>query len=67
MGEDHNEPALASSDGRNSLFTAVLGLALLVKLTVVGAGVFTGYYTVAVLSLALAGGVVIWGYVARRA
>ncbi|WP_254526059.1 hypothetical protein [Natrinema caseinilyticum] len=63
MGDDGGAHSSMPIGGRNTLFALVLGLTLLVKLTVVGVGVFTGYYTVAVLALALAGGVVIWGVV----
>jgi len=67
MVEDKSTHSSMPIGGRNSLLALVLGLALLVKLTVVGVGVFTGYYTVAVLALALAGGVVIWGVVILHA
>lgn len=51
---------------RSLLFGLLLVLALLVKLTVVAVGVFTGYYTLAVLSLAGGGGLVIWGLAVHR-
>lgn len=66
MAEDSDSATARPVLGRSSRFGLALGIALVVKLALVGVGVFTGYYTLAVVALAVVGGLLIWGTVLRR-
>jgi len=67
VAEDGPSPGVSSGISRSALFGITLVIAILAKLALVGVGVFTGYYTLIVLALAIGGGFLIWGVVVRRA